>query len=92
MAAFTEMPNLKLAIVVDEDVDVYNEREVQWAMVTRTHWDKDIEMIRKVQSFRGWLGDAVVIIDATRPKGLDFPEKNEIPPDAIVSAEKRWKL
>jgi 2,5-furandicarboxylate decarboxylase 1 len=92
MAAFTEMPNLKLAIVVDEDVDVYNEREVQWAMVTRTHWDKDIEMIRKVQSFRGWLGDAVVIIDATRPKGVDFPEKNEIPPYAIVSAEKRWKL
>jgi 2,5-furandicarboxylate decarboxylase 1 len=92
MAAFTEMPNLKLAIVVDEDVDVYNEREVQWAVVTRTHWDKDIEIIRKVQSFRGWLGDAVVIIDATRPKGVDFPEKNEIPSDAIASAEKRWKL
>ena len=92
MAAFTEMPNLKLAIVVDEDVDVYNEREVQWAVVTRTHWDKDIEMIRKVQSFRGWLGDAVVIIDATRSKSVDFPEKNEIPSEAIVSAEKRWKL
>ncbi|MEO0248921.1 MAG: UbiD family decarboxylase, partial [candidate division WOR-3 bacterium] len=28
MAAFTEMPNLKLAIVVDEDIDVYDEREV----------------------------------------------------------------
>ncbi len=92
MAAFTEMPNLKLAIVVDEDVDVYNEREVQWAVVTRTHWDKDIEVIRKVQSFRGWLGDAVVIIDATRPKGVDFPEKNAIPKEALENAERRWKF
>jgi UbiD family decarboxylase len=92
MAAFTEMPNLKVAVVVDEDVDIYNEREVQWAVVTRTHWDKDLEVIRKIQTFRPWLGDAVVIIDATRPKGVNFPEKNEIPRDALLKAEKKWSL
>jgi UbiD family decarboxylase len=26
MAAFTEMPNLKMAVIVDEDVDIYDER------------------------------------------------------------------
>jgi len=92
MAAFTEMPNLKLAVIVDEDVDIYNEWEVQWAMVTRTHWDKDLEVIRKIQTFRSWLGDAVAIIDATRPKGVNFPEKNEIPDEALLKAQKKWNL
>ncbi len=92
MTAFTEMPNLKVCVVVDEDIDVYNEREVQWAVVTRTHWDKDLEVIRKVQSFRSWLGDAVIIIDATRPTDVDFPERNEIPREAILRAEKKWNL
>lgn len=85
MAAYPEIQNLKVAIVVDDDVDVYNEREVQWAVVTRTQWDKDVEIIRKVQSFRKWLGDAVVIIDATRPYESDFPRKNEIPSEAFES-------
>ena len=67
MQAFVEMPNLKLAVIVDDDIDVFNEREVMWAVATRVHWDKDIEIIREVQSFRGWLGDAVAIIDATIP-------------------------
>lgn len=83
MQAFVEMPNLKLAVIVDDDIDVFNEREVMWAVGTRTHWDKDLEVIRKVQSVRDWLGDAVAIIDATRPQKGDFPKKNEIPQDAM---------
>ena len=71
------------------DVDIYNEREVHWAVVTRTHWDKDIEVIRNVQSFRKWMGDAVIIIDATRPSGVNFPEKNTVPPEAIAAVLKK---
>ncbi len=71
MQAFVEMPNLKLAVIVDEDIDVFNEREVMWAVATRVHWDKDIEIIREVQSFRGWLGDTVAIIDATIPLEIE---------------------
>lgn len=83
MQAFVEMPNLKFCVVVDEDVDIYNEREVLWALATRTWWDKDLSVISKVQSFRGWLGDAVAIVDATRPKDRTFPIKNEIPQEAM---------
>lgn len=83
MQAFVEMPNLKLAVIVDEDIDVFNERDVMWAVGTRTHWDKDIDVIRGVQNFRGWLGDAVAIIDATKPLHGDFPKRNEVPQEAM---------
>jgi UbiD family decarboxylase len=83
MQAFVEMPNLKLAVVVDDDIDVFNERDVMWAVSTRTHWDTDLEVIHKVQSFRGWLGDAVAIIDATRPLKGSFPRRNELMEEAL---------
>ena len=53
-----------------------------WAVATRVHWDKDIEIIREVQSFRGWLGDAVAIIDATIPlkSKSEWPVRNEVEP------------
>ena len=87
MQAFVEMPNLKFAVVVDEDVDVFNEREVLWALTTRTWWDQDIEVVRKVQDVREWLGDAVAMVDATRPKDRPFPIKNEIPQDVLDRVE-----
>lgn len=80
MIAFTEVMNLKLVVVVDDDVDVFNEAEVMWAVTTQTRWDKDVAVIPRVQSFRSWLGDAVCIIDATHPDDVaDFPERNRVP-------------
>ncbi len=92
MVAFAEMPNLKMAVVVDEDIDVYNEAEVLWTVVTQTRWDKDLTVIPRVQSFRRWLGDAVVIIDATHPDDVsDFPEKNRIPEETISQIRSRFE-
>jgi 2,5-furandicarboxylate decarboxylase 1 len=91
MQAFVEMPNLKLAVIVDDDIDVFNEREVMWAVATRVHWDKDIEIIREVQSFRGWLGDAVAIIDATIPLKGGWPKRNEIHPEAFERVAKFFR-
>lgn len=88
MQAFVEMPNLKLAVIVDEDIDVFNEREVLWAVGTRAHWDKNLQVIHKVQSFRGWLGDAVAIIDATRPLKGGFPKRNEVDEEAMKRMSK----
>ena len=84
MIALAEMPNHKMVVVVDNDIDVFNEQEVLWAIITQTRWDKDIRVIPGVQTVRKWLGDAVVIIDATRPEEVtDFPDRNRIPEDAI---------
>ena len=91
MQAFVEMPNLKLAVIVDEDIDVFNEREVLWAVGTRTHWDKDLQVINKVQSFRGWLGDAVAIVDATKPLTGSFPKRNEVDEEAMKRVSKYFK-
>jgi UbiD family decarboxylase len=90
MTAFAEMPNAKLVVVVDEEIDVFNETEVMWAVTTQTRWDKDVSVIPRVQSFRSWLGDAVVIIDATRPEDVsDFPERNQISEDVISQIRNR---
>jgi len=84
MIAFAEQPNLKLAIVVDDDIDVFNQKEVMWAVATQARWDKDVIIIPKVQSFRSWIGDAVCIIDATHHEDVaNYPERNRIPEDAI---------
>jgi 2,5-furandicarboxylate decarboxylase 1 len=91
MQAFVEMPNLKLAVIVDDDIDVFNEREVMWAVATRVHWDKDIEILREVQNFRGWLGDAVAIIDATIPLKGGWPKRNEIHPEAFERVAKFFR-
>jgi len=90
MVAFAEQPNLKLAVVVDSDIDVFNETEVMWAVITQARWDKDVTVIPKVQTFRKWLGDAVAIIDATHHDDVvDFPEKNRIPEDAFARLRER---
>jgi UbiD family decarboxylase len=39
---------IKLAVVVDEDIDVFNEDEVLWAMATRFQADTDVFMVPKV--------------------------------------------
>jgi UbiD family decarboxylase len=39
---------IKLAVVVDEDIDVFNEDEVLWAMATRFQADTDLFMVPKV--------------------------------------------
>lgn len=92
MQAFVGMPNLKLAVVVDDDVDVFNEREVMWAVTTRTHWDKDLDIVRKVQDVRPWLGDAVAIIDATRSPEKGHPPCNEVDPSALQRVDVRKYL
>ena len=84
MQAFVEIPNLKFCVVVDDDVDVFDERQVFWAMVTRTWWDQDLEVIRSVQSFRGWLGSAIAMVDATRPRHRPFPLRNDLPEDVLA--------
>jgi len=41
-AAFKAHKSLKHCIVVDEDVDIYDPNEVEWAIATRVQADKDI--------------------------------------------------
>lgn len=45
LAAFAGHPSLKIAIVVDDDIDLTNPTEVEYAISTRCQADKDLLMI-----------------------------------------------
>ena len=83
---------LKLVIVVDDDIDVFDESEVLWAVATRMQADRDLVVIP------GSLGamldpsaddrgvTAKLGIDATRPFGEPFAEKLVMSPDKMAWA------
>ena len=72
---------LKFVVIVDDDIDVYDESDVLWAIATRMQADRDLVVIG------GSLGamldpsasadgiTAKLGIDATRPFGQPFAEK-----------------
>jgi len=44
LAAFTGHPSMKQVIVVDDDIDIFNDREVEWAVATRMQGDRIIKI------------------------------------------------
>lgn len=46
MAAFTGHPSMKRVIVVDDDIDIFDDRQVEWALATRFQAHKDIVMVQ----------------------------------------------
>jgi UbiD family decarboxylase len=49
IAAFAAHPSLKLVIVVDEDIDIFNPNEVEYAVATRVRWNEDVVFIPNVR-------------------------------------------
>ena len=85
---------LKHVIVVDEDVNIYNDDEVLWAISTRVQADQDVFIIPGARSSvldpssyglsSRYSGEGMVTkmgIDATRPLSIEFPEKVSLPQD-----------
>jgi len=91
MIAFAEDLSLKLVVVVDDDVDIFNDQDVFWAMATRMQADDDIDIIRN--AFGAILDPsnhagrtAKMIIDATRPSA-NFPQRHTLPEAAVKRAK-----
>jgi len=78
LAAFAAFPPLKTVTVVDDDVNIYDPTDVEWAMTTRLDPDKGIMVFRDIfghglnPSFPDYLGNKVGY-DATQP----FPHRPE---------------
>ncbi len=72
---------IKHVIVVDEDVDIYSDEEVLWAVATRSQWDKDLVVIAGMLGTRldPSADDTTTAkggIDATKPKDdSGFPQR-----------------
>ncbi|USS40575.1 UbiD family decarboxylase [Thermococcus aggregans] len=45
LAAFSGHPSLKHVVVVDEDINIYDDREVEWAIATRFQADRDLVIV-----------------------------------------------
>ena len=73
MSVFAALAPAKLVIVVDDDVDIYDDEQVGWAVATRFQADRDLTVLRGCRS--GGLDPsagpdgltAKLIVDATVP-------------------------
>ncbi len=45
LAAFAGHPSLKHVVVVDEDINIYDDRDVEWAIATRFQADRDLVVV-----------------------------------------------
>jgi 2,5-furandicarboxylate decarboxylase 1 len=76
LGAFAGHYDVKHVIVVDEDVDIHNSDEVEWAVATRFQADRDLVVIPESQgskldpSTRNGVG-AKMGLDATKPLSAD---------------------
>ncbi|MFZ2071696.1 MAG: UbiD family decarboxylase [Halobacteriota archaeon] len=49
IAAFAAHPSLKHVVVVDDDIDIFNPDDVEYAIATRVRWNEDIVLIPGVK-------------------------------------------
>jgi UbiD family decarboxylase len=85
IAALPESWGFECIIVVDADVDVFNERDVMWAVYTYVDPTRDIDIIHNYTKnvfTSAWQGSRM-LIDATKPLDVAFPEKYRMPPDVM---------
>jgi len=96
LAALSAEPNLKMAVVVDDDINIYDEEEVLWAISTRFEADVGLTVLPNMMGahldpssygeLRTEKGPMTtkLIIDATRPATLPFAER-------IVPPKEAWE-
>jgi 2,5-furandicarboxylate decarboxylase 1 len=95
-AAFAAEANLKMVVLVDDDIDVFNEPEVLWAVATRFQADQDLSVIPNalgahldptafdITRLKRGAMSTKLIVDATKPvPPADFP-KRALVPAAVV--------
>jgi len=90
LAALGDNLTLKLVVVVDDDIDVYNEQEVMWAVATRFQADRDTELIKigmgAILDPSNNAGQtAKLIIDATRKRD-PYPRRHTLPVESEAAA------
>ncbi len=91
MAAMSLSNFIKHVIVVDDDIDPGNLKQVMWAWATRVQADKDINIIKRTQgqvldpSLSEEIAGSAMIIDATKPVGLPYAIKAQ-PPESVINS------
>ncbi len=75
MAAMTAHINIRNVVVVDQDIDMYDPAEIQWALTNRVDWTQDVFIVPDAQ---GHEMDPVAHERGVGPKlGVDATYKRE---------------
>lgn len=72
-----------MVIVVDDDVNIYDDREVLWAMAVNVRGENNVFNYPAENSGGGFMTTPRTIIDATRPLGGGSPKRVVPPPDIL---------
>jgi 2,5-furandicarboxylate decarboxylase 1 len=85
LAALSHVPYLHIVVVVDEDIDVFDEEQVIWAMGTYVDPARDIDLIKYLRPPNDTkaLDASRVIFDATRPTHIPFSPRLRVPDEAM---------
>jgi 2,5-furandicarboxylate decarboxylase 1 len=104
LGAFAGHYDVKQVIVVDDDVDIHDPAEVEWAVATRFQADRDLVVIQESQgskldpSTRNGVG-AKMGLDATKPldapemtfKRIRVPGEERVDLDRVVVGDADWR-
>ncbi len=96
LAALGSAKRPKLVIVTDEDIDIFNDAKVLWALSTRFQADRDTVVVPSVSaapedpSSPEPSYSAVMGLDATRPFGEPFAEMPAVP--GVEKTPDLWAL
>ncbi|MFH1003537.1 MAG: UbiD family decarboxylase [Chloroflexota bacterium] len=89
--AATVIPSLgKHVFAFDDDVDIFNEKEVMWAIATRSQWDEDVIILPRtlqgnLDPSAGLPGEnAAGGLDCTKPWGKPFSERVQVEPAVLA--------
>jgi len=89
LAALAGCDFVKHVVVVDADIDVYNEEQVMWAMATRVQADQDVDIIKNAKgntldpSQTDDIMTTKMIIDATQPVQRPYAARVQVPKEAL---------
>jgi UbiD family decarboxylase len=89
LMAMAQCDFVKNVIVVDADVDAFNEQEVMWAVAMRVQPDRDLEIIHNIKgntldpSLVHDISGSKLIVDATMPTDRPFAARVNIPEEAL---------
>ncbi len=84
LVALNESSTNQVIVVVDDDIDVFNEKEVIWALATMVNPERDVTYIRNLYTvFTTAMGHNKLVIDATRPLDRPFPTMLKVPEQAL---------
>ncbi len=84
MSALMESSFFNVVVVVDEDIDVFNETDVLWSVLTNMEPSRDVDVLKNQYNlFTTHMLYQKLIIDATRPLDIAFPTMARVPESAM---------